>query len=68
MSASSSIELQQPLGEDVGTTTQQMMRLGSEATTPRTNLTTSKNLTTQSNDDSPRSNSNGVGDGVGDGV
>jgi len=68
MSASSSIELQQPLGEDVGTTTQQMMRLGSEATTPRTNLTTSKNLTTQSNDNSSRSNSNGVGDGVGDGV
>ena len=47
MSASSLVELQQPVGEDGGTTmsspsTQQMMRLGSEATTPRTNLTHSK--------------------------
>jgi len=52
MPASSPIELHQSLGEDGGTTSsQQAMRLRSEATTPRTNLT-SKTLTTQSNDDS----------------
>ena len=49
MSTSSSIEVQKPLGEDGTTSTQHiMMRLGSEATTPRTNLTS--HHTTQSND------------------
>lgn len=54
MSACASIELQQPLGEDGGTTSSQQVTPGSEeATTSRTVLTAKTlTLTTQSNDDS----------------